>query len=286
MNRNARTWIGVAVVTLIVITVGREALADAAVAEGVIKAKGRTWIRVLSKGDAEARRYTPRWVGGMPRDGGGLEKSMLREISRMRVGDKIKFKWITDERRRIVEVIEHESSGEGDIGAGKGEYRRREGEKWRKQGRIVGRLIRAPEGEIDVLNKGGKIVKSVRLRRGARGYEIEWLEPGAYTLRVAAKGYKPFVREGLKVKAGHDLCLLIEFSRRSEEGEGGGLPEGVRGFRGMLAGKVVEKDIGVDMGAKSTADVVRDEGGARDSARLGACQIRFGAPPSVVSGWL
>lgn len=206
---------------------------------GVVVAKGRTWINVRADGDEEAKRYIPRWIGGLPKDGGGFDKDMLRGIAEIKVGDRLTFKWLQEEHLRIVEVLKHEPAGHGTIEAGKPEYEPGRGDRWLKRGRIVGRLYRAPVAEIDVINAEGEVIKSVRTQAGAHAYELEWLAPGKYTLRVAARGYKTLELDNLEVKAKYDLVVNIEFSRAREDASG--LPNGIKGFRGMMVGKMIEK---------------------------------------------
>jgi hypothetical protein len=101
---------------------------------------------------------------------------------------------------------------DGTIEAAKPTYRSRTHEAWRERGRIVGRMRGCPGCEIDALDGAGKIVKSARCPKGAKVYELEWLAPGTYSLRVAAKGYKPLLLEGLVVKAKNDLFVDLEFT--------------------------------------------------------------------------
>jgi hypothetical protein len=82
---------------------------------------------------------------------------------------------------------------------------------WAEKGRIVGPIRQCPGCEIDVLDAEGKTVRSVRIREGGKAYEIEWLLPGTYTMRVAAKGFAPLELKGLVVKAKHDLWIVLEF---------------------------------------------------------------------------
>jgi hypothetical protein len=75
---------------------------------GTVVAKGETWIDVTPDkvGDKQGptERYWPRWIGGMPKDGGGLDKDMLRAIAAAKVGDKVEIKWMYDERKRVVQL--------------------------------------------------------------------------------------------------------------------------------------------------------------------------------------
>jgi hypothetical protein len=70
---------------------------------GVITEKGEGWLRVKDAGGA-SERYTAQWVGGMPADGGGLDKAMVKQIAERRVGDKVELKWVFVERKRVVEL--------------------------------------------------------------------------------------------------------------------------------------------------------------------------------------
>ncbi len=69
---------------------------------GTVTAKGEAWIEVTANGVAD--RYAPRWIGGLPKDGGGLDKAILEVISQAKVGDKVKLEWIYDERKRVVQL--------------------------------------------------------------------------------------------------------------------------------------------------------------------------------------
>jgi len=110
-------------------------------------------------------------------------------------------------------------AAEGTIEAGKPVYKPKNHKAWARKGRIVGLVSNAPVCEIDVLGAGGKVVKSTRLKNGAKVYEIEWLAPGTYGLRVSAKGYKTLTLEGLRVKAKNDLFLNLEFTARKNDGD-------------------------------------------------------------------
>ncbi|HEX3132873.1 MAG TPA: hypothetical protein VHX44_04735 [Planctomycetota bacterium] len=49
--------------------------------------------------------FMPHWKGGMPKDGGGMDKETLTKLEGFKVGDKVKIGWSWEERRRI-ETIE------------------------------------------------------------------------------------------------------------------------------------------------------------------------------------
>jgi len=109
---------------------------------------------------------------------------------------------------------ERESSGVArgrQIEAGKPTYRLKNHEAWQDQARIVGPLRNAPLCEIDVLDSLGEIVASTGVKKGEASYELQWLKPGVYTLRVSAKGYETLEVKELEVKTRHDLVVGLEF---------------------------------------------------------------------------
>jgi len=110
----------------------------------------------------------------------------------------------------------------GTIAHGKPSYRSKGGNvHWKEKGRIVGKIQNCPGCEIDVLSADGKIVKSTRVKTGGNVYEVEWLAPGTYTMRVAARGYKALVVDGLKVKTNNDLWMNLLFEgKAAAAGEG------------------------------------------------------------------
>ncbi len=116
----------------------------------------------------------------------------------------------------------------GKIEAGKPKYEPRSGDAWRERGRIVGHLRNAPECEIEAVDASGRVVKSTRPRKGARVYELQWLRPGVYTLRVAARGYQKLELKNLEVKARHDLFVHLEFTAGGDEPPAGGTIEASR----------------------------------------------------------
>jgi hypothetical protein len=71
---------------------------------GIVVKKEKNWIEVKADGEEKARRYTPHWVGGLPKDGGGLDKKMLATMAKLKVGSRIKLQWEFEERPRVVKV--------------------------------------------------------------------------------------------------------------------------------------------------------------------------------------
>ncbi len=189
----------------------------------------------------------------------------MKFIRSLKTGGLIKIEVINDEGERlhILELSEEqrkraakqagEEEGEeepGRIEAGEPTYKKKSHRAWRHKGRIVGLLRNAPDAFlIEALNSAGKVVKSTKGEKNS--YEM-WLVPGVYSLRVRAKGYKTLLVERLTVKSGHDLVVSLEFTAKGEEESGEEeeeetkkpkpeLPDGMKGFCGVLEGKVVGK---------------------------------------------
>jgi hypothetical protein len=77
----------------------------------------------------------------------------------------------------------------------------------------VGALRDCPGCKVEALDAEGKAVKTHAVPAGGRAYELQWLAPGTYSLRVSADGYETLTIEGLVVQAKSDLRVGIEFSR-------------------------------------------------------------------------
>lgn len=59
---------------------------------------------VLKTGDGNLL-FMAHWRGGMPKDGGGLDKDVLARLEGFKAGDHVRIAWTWEERRRI-ETIE------------------------------------------------------------------------------------------------------------------------------------------------------------------------------------
>lgn len=79
---------------------------------GILSTKGENWIEVKADGEEKGRRYVPHWRGGLPKDGGGLDKQMLAEFRKIKVGSRVRIEWIFEERPRV-EKIELLNSTDG-----------------------------------------------------------------------------------------------------------------------------------------------------------------------------
>ena len=77
----------------------------------------------------------------------------------------------------------------------------------------MGKVRDCPGCKVEALDAAGKVVGSFAVPAGGRSYELQWLAPGTYTLRVTADGYEPLTIAGLAIKAKSDLRVDIEFER-------------------------------------------------------------------------
>ncbi len=71
---------------------------------GVVTARGDTFLEVKADGEEKARKYTPRWVGGVPAKGGGFDKDIVKQISQLKVGSRVRIEWEFDERPRVIRI--------------------------------------------------------------------------------------------------------------------------------------------------------------------------------------
>ena len=70
---------------------------------GMVIDQGPNYVDVKPD-DEPPRRYIPRWIGGMPHQGGGPEKHVAIQIAQVRVGNRVKVDWVYDSRRRVTAI--------------------------------------------------------------------------------------------------------------------------------------------------------------------------------------
>ncbi len=87
----------------------------------------------------------------------------------------------------------------------------KDGAHWKTKGRVVGVARKAPKFVVELQNDDGVVVKVAASEDGG-AYELEWLDPGVYTMRVAAAGYRPLLIKMVSVKAGADVRIDLEFT--------------------------------------------------------------------------
>ena len=79
---------------------------------GVVSARGPNWIEVTADGEEKARRYVPHWRGGLPKDGGGLDKEMVAKIQATPLKSRVRLEWEFAERPRVVKLEVLKKPGE------------------------------------------------------------------------------------------------------------------------------------------------------------------------------
>lgn len=71
---------------------------------GFLTAKKDNFIEVKADGEVKGRKYVPRWIGGLPADGGGFDKAMLKTFRTLKIGSRVEVNWVFEERLRAVKV--------------------------------------------------------------------------------------------------------------------------------------------------------------------------------------
>jgi len=71
---------------------------------GTVVSKGASWIDVKPAKGGFAERYIPRWIGGLPKAGGGLDEDVVRLIKEAEEGDRVKIQWFYDVRKRLTRM--------------------------------------------------------------------------------------------------------------------------------------------------------------------------------------
>jgi hypothetical protein len=71
---------------------------------GVLTAKGKDFVEVKAPGEEKGRRYVPHWVGGLPAQGGGPDKKVMKLFEPLKVGDRVRLDWEFEERPRVLRI--------------------------------------------------------------------------------------------------------------------------------------------------------------------------------------
>lgn len=99
-----RILLALAMITCVMVLPSYAQQAEEGTLEGLLVKKGATWIEVKADGEKEAKRYIPCWRGGMPDQGGGLDKAMLETIAKLVVPNRVKLGWKMEEHLRVISV--------------------------------------------------------------------------------------------------------------------------------------------------------------------------------------
>jgi hypothetical protein len=102
---------------------------------------------------------------------------------------------------------------DGKIEAGKPVSTAKPKAAWKGRGRVVGAFRSAPAFKVTVLDAAKKVVGTSLVPAGAKSYEVQWLDPGVYSMQVTAEGYSPLQLDSLEVRANQDLRIDLEFTK-------------------------------------------------------------------------
>ena len=58
----------------------------------------------IKTAESVEHRLMPRWIGGMPKDGGGHDKAVLKQIMAVEKGQRVKLSWVIEEGKRVTSV--------------------------------------------------------------------------------------------------------------------------------------------------------------------------------------
>jgi len=74
--------------------------------KGYILGTSDRWVDAQNLHEGIPWRFYLPWVGGYPSNGGGYDQSLLNDLTSRMPTDPVRFKWVYDERSRIVELFE------------------------------------------------------------------------------------------------------------------------------------------------------------------------------------
>lgn len=143
---------------------------------GTLIAKGDNFVEVKADGEERARRYVPEWKGGLPQDGGGPDKVMVKTIRELKVGSRLRLDWKFEERPRVlkVEVLK----------VGKGETADHEPAQEGKKGTVAGTLTEKGKGVIAVRADGEEAARQYYLHFGGTKELLKTIEEAPVGSRV------------------------------------------------------------------------------------------------------
>lgn len=114
----------------------------------------------------------------------------------------------------LVPLFHAAASGENGIIKSGPYYVRKNHKAWKHRGRIAGLAGAGSEFRITITELSGKVVTTAEKGESKderRAFEI-WIEPGIYRLHISAPGFKIASFERLKIRAGYDVRIDLEFT--------------------------------------------------------------------------
>lgn len=96
-------------------------------------------------------------------------------------------------------------------------------------GRIAGTVRNCPECLIELINASEGVIQSIYLKRADGSYSTQWVDEGAYTLRVSADGYPLVTVQKITVEAGSETSLNLAFIEKPPrpKSEPGSIPDDI-----------------------------------------------------------
>ena len=236
------------------------------VLEGIITSLGDAWLEVQTEGKHKVKLRAP-WRGGNPADGGGPDREVVKKIGTVRVGDEVAVTWAMPEGKRVMDVRLRKAADRTAVPVG--DLTKAPPELFGLSGRVIGRLVGkdVEQGELTL-----KIVKVDKVWRNNKASNPKSAE--GRTLKIDGV-FGKFLdvlltlkeNDGVQIEVKHvrgdGLKFLGEELKRveieeekpnadrealrteREEGEQGDSdsPAGLQGFRGILIGELVSKDV-------------------------------------------
>ena len=71
---------------------------------GTLVGKTETSIELKADGEEKARKYVPQWRGGVPAQGGGPDKDIVKIIKELKLGSRLEVDWLFEERLRCMSI--------------------------------------------------------------------------------------------------------------------------------------------------------------------------------------
>jgi hypothetical protein len=197
------------------------------VIEGVVTGRGDIWIEVKPEGK-KAVRLIPPWLEATENRNGGLDREVLRKLGQTRVGDRVLVNWEMPEGQRVMDLKVLKQGS------------REEAEHEVAKGVIEGVVTGLGDRWIEVTAEGQDPIRLIPPWRDG-GLDREVLKKLG-TVRVGDRVSLSWAMlEGKRVV---DLKLLERESPEEAEQDvpEGPIPVGLRGFKGILFGKITEKN--------------------------------------------
>ena len=216
------------------------------VLEGKVSGLGDAWLEVQTAGNKKVKLRAP-WRGGNPSDGGGPDREVVEKLGQVSVGDQVAVTWAMPEGKRVMDVRVRKTT----------DLTKAPPELYGLSGRVIGRLVSkdVEKGELTL-----KIVEVDRVWPNNKAKKPKSAE--GRTLKIDGV-FGKFLdvlltlkkNDGVQVEVKHvrgdGLTFLgeelkrveIEERDKEQEGDSADAPAGLRGFRGILIGKLVSKDV-------------------------------------------